>query len=300
MRAAALAITAMLFWGLAYVPSAWLLDSWPPLTAAGARLGLAGVLLLAALAVSGSGLRPGVGLVAVLWLALTQTTLFYGATFLGIESEGAGIAAVLVNTDPLFVAVLGVLFLGDRLVGSQWLGLALGFAGMAVIAWEGPLWPPEVGLGALILLGGAFAWSVGTITAAKSMRGQGVPLAIAGWQMAAGGVALVVWGALAEDAPDRTGAREIGLILLLAVLGSAVPLGLFYLALHRAPAAVVSAWFFLIPVIGVLSAWPILGEDPTARLWAGLVGISVGLLLVMVPDALTVGRRIAARATPPP
>ena len=40
------------------------------------------------------------GVVAVLWLALTQTTLFYGATFLGIESEGAGIAAVLVSLRP--------------------------------------------------------------------------------------------------------------------------------------------------------------------------------------------------------
>jgi len=298
MRSATVrALLAMALWGLAYVPSAWLLDTWPALTAAGARLTLAGVLLLAVLAASGNGLRPGAGVVAVLWLALMQTTLFYGATFLGIESEGAGIAAVLVNTDPLFVAVLGVLFLGDRLVPAQWIGLAVGFVGMAFVAWEGPLWPPAIGLGALILLGGALAWSIGTVTAAKVMRGRGVPLAIAGWQMAAGGVLLIVIGTIAEPPPSATGARELGLIVLLAALGSAVPLGLFYLALNRAPAAIVSAWFFLIPVIGVFSAWPILGEEPTPSLWVGLVGICVGLLFVMVPDALTVAHRLVRGQT---
>lgn len=291
MRSAtALALGAMALWGLAYVPSAQLTETWPPLTAAGARLTVAGLLLLVALAASGTSVRPGTRIIAILWLGLTQTTLFYGATFVGIADEGAGISAVLVNTDPLFVAVLGVLFLGDRLVGAQWLGLGVGFVGMALVAWQGPLWPPSIGIGALILVGGAFAWSVGTVTAAKAMRASGAPLAIAGWQMTAGGVVLVAWGTLAEAAPERTGPTQIGLILALGVLGSAVPLALFYLALRRAPAAVVSAWFFVIPVIGVLSAWALLGEEPTPRLWAGLVGISIGLVLVMVPDALLVTR----------
>jgi drug/metabolite transporter (DMT)-like permease len=71
----------MLAWGAAYVPSAWLVETWPPILAAGARLTLAGVLLLALLAMLGRPLRPGVGPSMVGWLALTQTTLFYGAVF---------------------------------------------------------------------------------------------------------------------------------------------------------------------------------------------------------------------------
>ena len=49
--------------------------------------------------------------------------------------------------------------------------------------------------------------------------------------------------------------------MLLAAVGSALPLALFYIALVRAPAAEVSAWFFLVPVVGVLTAWPLLGRD---------------------------------------
>ena len=47
---------------------------------------------------------------------------------------------------------------------------------------------------------------------------------------------------------------------------------MFYTALIHAPAGVVSAWFFLVPVVGVLTAWPLLGEDPSTVLLAGMAG----------------------------
>jgi drug/metabolite transporter (DMT)-like permease len=276
-----LSIAAMLCWGIAYVPSAWLVETWPPLSAAGARLAVGGVLLLGVLALAGRSIRPRVGVVAVGWLALTQTVLFYGATFWGIAHAGAGLSAVLANTDPLFVAVLATLLLGESLGPRQWTGLAIGLAGAACVVWEGPLWPAELSVDALVVVGGALAWSVGTVVASRSVRGSADPLALAGWQMAVGGIVLGCAGALADEAAPAAGWREAALILGLGVVGSAAPLALFYLALTRAPASEVSAWFFLIPVIGVASAWPLLGEEPTARLLIGLGGVSLGLWLVL-------------------
>jgi O-acetylserine/cysteine efflux transporter len=84
-----------------------------------------------------------------------------------------------------------------------------------------------------------------------------------------------------EGAPSAGGAREAALVVGLAILGSALPLALFYLALARAPAARVSAWFLLIPPLGVLSAWPLLGERPGPRLLAGLAAVCLGLWLVL-------------------
>jgi len=277
----ALSIAAMLCWGVAYVPSAWLVETWAPLSAGGARLALGGVILLAVLAALGRSVRPRVGLMSIGWLALTQTVLFYGATFWGIAHAGAGLSAVLANTDPLFVAVLATLFLGERLGSLQWFGLALGLLGAACVVWEGPLWPPEVSSAALVVVGGALAWSIGTVVASRSMHARADPLALAGWQMAIGGIVLALVGMVVGEGEHALGWREVGLIVGLAVVGSAAPLALFYLALVRAPASEVSAWFFLIPVIGVLSAWPLLGETPTARLVIGLVGVSLGLWLVL-------------------
>jgi probable blue pigment (indigoidine) exporter len=288
----------MLAWGSAYVPSAWLVETWPPLAAAGARLSVAGLLLLGVLAALGRPLRPGVGPGALGWLAFTQSTLFYGATFWGIAEAGAGLSAVLANTDPLFVAVLATAFLGERLAPGQWAGLAVGLAGAAVVVWEGPAWPPDLSPAALVVVGGALAWSVGTVVASRGVRAEADPLALAGWQMTIGGALLVPAGVLTADGPPPLGLREAGLIALLAVVGSALPLALFYIALARAPASEVSAWFFLVPVVGVLSAWPLLGEEPTTRLLAGMAGVSLGLWLVLGAPGRGGGRLVDSPAPP--
>ena len=271
----------MLAWGAAYVPSAWLVETWPPLSAAGARLGVAGIVLLGALLALGQPVRPRVGLATIGWLALTQSVLFYGATFWGILHAGAGLAAVLANTDPLFVAALASVVLGEYLTRRQWCGLGVGLVGATVVVWQGPVWPPTVSGAALIVVAGAFAWSVGTVVATRGMRGTANPVALAAWQMVLGGVTLLAVGFAAEDGLPPLGAREAALILAIAVVGGAIPFALFYLALARAPATQVSTWFFLIPVVGVLSAWLLLGEQPTARLVVGLAAVSVGLWLVL-------------------
>jgi drug/metabolite transporter (DMT)-like permease len=274
----------MLCWGSAYVPSAWLVEGVPPLSSAAARLGLAGVLLLGYLGVRGRPVWPGVGWGIIAWLGFTQTAVFYGATYWGIEAEGAGLAAVLANTDPLFVAALSVPLLGERLTGRQWSGLALGFAGAAMAVSQRGLWPPEPSWAALVVVAGALAWGLGTITAVRQVRGAAAPLALAGWQMIVGAAMLGVAGAL-EGGPRATGLREATLILTLAAVGSALPLAMFYTALIDAPAGVVSAWFFLVPVVGVLTAWPLLGETPSTVLLAGMAGVSVGLWLVLAIPA---------------
>ena len=288
----------MLCWGAAYVPSGLLVDTWPPLAAAGVRLALAGVALIGVLLALGRPVRPGVGPGIVGWLALTQTVLFYGATFWGIAHAGAGLSAVLANTDPLFVAVLAGLLLGERLGGAQWAGLVLGLAGAACVVWEGPLWPPEFSRAGLVVVGGALAWSVGTVVASRSVRARADPLALAGWQMALGGLVLVGVSAIAREDPPALGWREAGLVVVLALVGSAAPLALFYLALARAPASEVSAWFFLIPVIGVITAWPFLGETPSPRLVVGLAGVSAGLWLVLGGRVGDQGRLVDSPAPP--
>src|SRR5262245_51551262 len=140
----------MLAWGAAYVPSAWLVETWPPLGAAGARLGVAGLVLLGALVALRQPLMPRAGMATIVWLALTQSVLFYGATFWGIEHAGAGLAAVLANTDPLFVAALASVVLGEFLTRRQWLGLVVGLVGATVVVWQGPIWPPALSGAALI------------------------------------------------------------------------------------------------------------------------------------------------------
>jgi len=233
----------------------------------------------------------------VAWVALTQTALFYGAVFWGIAHAGTGLSALLSNTDPLFVAILAALVLGDRLRPRQWCGIAIGLAGAAVVMWEGPLWPPALSGAALVVVGGAIAWSVGTIAVAAGVRGRADPLALAAWQILAGGTMLLAAG-LAVDGIPPLAARPLALAALTGVAGAAAPLALFYLALRRAPAGEVSAWFFLVPVVGVLSAWALLDERPDLSLAVGLVTICAGLWLVMARRPAPEGGLV--ESPPPP
>lgn len=288
----------MLCWGAAYVPSAWLVEDLPPFTAAAARLGVAGVLLLVVLRLAGRPVAPGVGAAPLAWLGLTQTAIFYGATFWGIAHAGAGLAAVLANSDPLFVAALGAVFLAERLTRRQWTGMVVGFVGVAIAVSPAGLFPPEVSVDALVVVLGALAWAVGTIVATRGVRGAGEPLALAGWQMVAGAFMLAVLAAATEGDGVVT-ARTVALVVVLAAAGSAAPLALFYTALVRAPAGEVSAWFFLVPVVGLLTAWPLLGETPGASLIVAMVAVAGGLWLVLARPARP-GRRWYHRRAPMP
>jgi drug/metabolite transporter (DMT)-like permease len=258
--------------------------------------------LLAALVALGRPLGPGVGAGVLAVLALTQTVAFYAATYYGIAHAGVGIAAVLANTDPLFVAALAALVLGERLGRRQWAGLVLGLVGAALCTWQGPLWPPAPEPAALLVVAGALAWSIGTVAAARGLRLRGEPLALAAWQMTLGGIALALLALVFAPGAPALGGAEAALVLWLALVGAAAPTACFYLALTRAPAGQVSAWFCLVPLVGVASAWPALGERPGPRLLAGLVAVVVGLWLVLAPRGARAGGVPGAvgRLAPPP
>lgn len=272
---------AMLCWGAAYVPSAWMMQEIPPLLAASLRLGAAGVMVMIALVVSGRWQPRGMGVGPLIVLGLTQTTAFYGATLWGIAHDGAGLAAVLANTDALFVAMLAALLLGERLRPRQWAGILVGFAGAAIAMVPDPT-SPRWSWSAAVVLAGAGAWGIGTIVAARRVRGSANPLTLAGSQMMVGAAALLVIGLIVEQPPTRISPSIAFVSLAVAALGSAVPLMLFYAALEHGPAGELSALFFLVPIVGVVSAWPLLGEAPTWSLLVGLVCVCIGLVLVMM------------------
>jgi drug/metabolite transporter (DMT)-like permease len=273
----------MVGWGASWIPSALLVERWEPQASAAARLGLAGLLIIVFLAVTGRRVLPGVGLPALIWIGLTQTALFYGIVFWGIAEEGAGLSAVLSNTDPLFVAALGVVFLSERLRRVQWAGLILGFLGAVIVASPDGLLPLAPEAGALLITGAGLSWAVGTIVATRFLRGVTEPLALAGWQMLLGALMLAAFSATIEAPPTDFGPEAVSLLLFTAVLGSAVPLWLFYAAVRHAPVGELSAWFFLVPAIAVIAAWPVLGEDPTPSLVTGMILTGAGMLLVFRP-----------------
>lgn len=211
-------------------------------------------------------------------VTLWNVLIGYGLTLLP-----SGRAAILAYTMPLWVVLLSMFILREKLTRRRVLGVALGMAGMALLIGGEFTAARSAPVGAALVVGAAFSWALGTVL----MRRYPVTLpttAFTAWQLLIGGVPIMA-GALILDWGEW---RPIG-------PGAAIGLGynmLFvfifcYWAWFRiattAPAAIASLSTLMIPVVGVFSGMLILGESPHWQEYAALVLVIAALATVLVP-----------------
>lgn len=173
----------------------------------------------------------------------------------------------------------------------QWAGVVVGVAGLGVIAAGRGDAAPVVGL--LLTVGAAVSWAAGNVL----VRRLRVP----------GGLGLTVWSALVVPLPlfslsllldgpavvaDALGsltARAWLSTLYTAGFASLVGYGVWNRLLEKYPASQVAPFTLLVPVVGVLSAWLVLGERPSAA------GVGGGVLLVGGVGLVVFGPRVRRR-----
>lgn len=271
-----------LSWGFNWPAVKLALNEMPiwSMRAVGLSAGAALLLLLAR--ASGRSLRVAKGEWAGLGIAgLLNVTGFNVLTAVAQTLMPTSRAVILAYTMPLWTALLARLFLGERLNPRRRLALALGAAGLAVVV--APLWPslgrPGVVMGILAILGAALSWAAGTIyTKRAAFTGDGV--VTTGWQLAVG--AATAWmGVLLFEASYVAGGSFgpstawgwTGLVYN-SVIGIALSYFLWFGIVARQPASAAAIGVLLVPVVGVLSAMAIIGEQPS--LFDG-----VGFLLII-------------------
>ena len=234
----------------------------PPLRFAGLRGLLAGIAVLVVMVVLRRPLfppRPSWPWIAV--VALTATTISFGAMFLSPGRTGAGIASVLGNTQPVIVPALAALFLGERMTGGKWVALALGMAGVILIALpalSGADAYSAVGAGLALVASGGLALSNIIV---KRMQPQIEVLALAGWQLVAGSLPLLAASVAFEGAtPVVWNATFLSMLLFLALVGTALANVLWYWLIRHDDLGRLTMFFFLVPVFGLGIAALLFGE----------------------------------------
>lgn len=262
----------------------------PPLTFAGLRALLGGLALLALLGFNRAPVLPRRSAIApVIALALTSTTLAFGAMFLSPGRAGVGIASVLGNTQPLFTIALAVPFLGEALSHRKALALALGFVGAVFVA--SPLLAGDnlYGLTGIALASVASAAAgVGNIIL-KRMGTRGQLLAVAAWQLLAGSVPLLAVGAAVErGAGVRWTVEYVALLFFLALVGTALATAVWYWLVEGEEVGRLSIYLFLVPVVGLGVAAVSLGEQISGLQVVGallaVAGIGVALQVPTSPS----------------
>ena len=271
------------------------LDSAPPFAFAGLRTLWGGVAILAFTSLTGRRILPE----KRLWkwiplVATTATTLTFGSMFLSPKFAGAGLASILGNAQPVFIALIGCLLLGERLSRMQFGSLAIGFIGVAVIVAPSffSARGGSITLGAILALTTSLSAALGSVLARFIRPGDSL-LPFTGWQLAAGGVLLLgISRATGEPAINWNGSF-VWILLVLGVFNSAIVTWAWFFLLQKEEAGKLSIYLYLTPLLGVLWAVVFAGERPAA---SSLTGGALVVLSVFAQEFEGFARRMRLRS----
>jgi drug/metabolite transporter (DMT)-like permease len=271
-----------ILWGTTFFAIRIAVHEVPPLFAAGVRMFLAGLILLAFLWMRGA-VRP----TRQEWrnLALLGWLMFvvdYGALFWAEKYVPSGIAAVLSATVPLMTIAFEMFLF--RLQPFRWSLVAavlLGFGGVGILMLPDPRQKLPLIPCVAILLGTA-GWCLGTVLSRKLVLPASRPVTAGGSMMIGGATLLLVSGAFGELHPWPHISRNAVLALAyLILLGSVLAFTAYVWLLGRMPASKVASYAYVNPVVAVALGYFAAGEPITAHVMAGAAMVLVSVYLIL-------------------
>lgn len=276
---AGLGVLALL-WGSAYLFIRAAVPEFGPGPLMALRLGLS-ALVLSPLLLSA---REWTAIRGARGPLLVQGVLFSALPFLMLAwaslSMTAGFTAILNATAPLFAAIVGLLWLGERLGRWRVLGLAIGFAGVVVLMWGRiGLRPDEVTGALLAMLVASALWGVGGHWTRMRLGGLS-PAAVSCGTLAVAALALTPL-AVATWPAQPPSARAWAELVFLGVASSGFGFLLYYRLLRRIGAVGATSVTFLNPPVAMFAAVLYLGEPITLQMVVGAAVILAGTALVL-------------------
>ena len=275
-------VALALIWGYTWVPLKVGLEYTTPFVYAALRTLPGGILLLLIAVALRHPLKPR-GLKLTVLLGLLQTSGFTGLTMAALVTGGAGRTAILANTWQFWILVMAWPILGERIRGAQWLSVALGLGGLALIIEP---WNLHGVLSSLLALAGAVCFAASSIVA-KVLRQRHAPdlLTLTGWQTLFGSIPLVLIAVLAGGGSPEWTQEFVWSLAYTLLIGTCIGALLWLFVLKKLPASIAGLGTMGTPVVGLLASWAVLGEQPTAPEVAGMIAILVGLGVLFAVSA---------------
>ncbi|MFC8145125.1 DMT family transporter [Streptomyces paradoxus] len=289
LAAGAAAVTVVL-WASAFVSIRSAGDAYSPGALALGRL-LAGALTLGVICLlRREGVPPrsawrGIAISGLLWFGFYMVALNWGE-----QQVDAGTAALVVNTGPILIALLGARLLGDPMPPRLLAGMAVSFAGAVTVGLSMSGEGGSSVLGVVLCLLAAVAYA-GGVVAQKPALGSASPLQVTTFGCLVGAVLCLPFaGQLVQEAGDAPASATLNM-LYLGVFPTALAFTTWAYALSRTTASRMGATTYAAPALVVLMSWLFLGEVP------GLLTLVGGMLCLA---GVAVSRsRAAARAAAP-
>ncbi|WP_368508852.1 DMT family transporter [Bradyrhizobium lupini] len=273
-----------LLWSYAFVAGKIGVTHCPPLILLAARFSLAGILILGATLVRGDDWSLSwrdAAIFAVLGVA--NNALYLGLGYTGLQSVSAGLGGLIVSANPVFTAGLAALLLGEGMTWRKASGLLLGITGVTLIVWHRLSVGTDSLHGIVFTLASLASLVAGTILF-KLLAPKGSLWIGNGVQNLAAGIVLTpVALTFADVHPIDFTPGLIGAFAFLVLGGSILAYWLWFHFLKVCGATAASAYHFLMPPLGMLFAYLVLGEHVEARDLLGIIPVALGIYLVTRP-----------------
>jgi O-acetylserine/cysteine efflux transporter len=272
----AIALAVMLMWGLNFVMAKIGLEHWPPIFFVMLRFALVAAFLLPFVRL------PRAHLPRLLALSVVLGSLHFPMMFTAMQTLDAGTAAVVVQLQVPFAALLGHFIYKDRLGWRSIVGMALAFGGVLLITGEPRLSGQLFAVGLVVV--GAFMFAIANI----QMKGLGDldGNSINAWTALFAAPQLLAISLLLESG-HLAALREVtweamAALLYQVVIMVIISYALWYRLLRKYSVGQVMPLTLLLPILGVLSGVLLLGEPMTWQKAAGgmLTVLGVGVIVI--------------------
>ena len=231
----------------------------------------------------------------ILLFAVIDATCFQGFLAQGLERTGAGLGSVIIDSQPIAVALLSSWLFKEVIGGIGWLGLLAGVLGIGLIGlpddwffqlWQTQrldiAWSPESlwQSGELWMLFASLSMAVGVVLIPFVSRHVD-PVVATGWHMIVGGLPLlaIALGESAEPWQHLT-VWDWGNLAYSTIFGSALAYGLFFMLAARGNLTSFTALTFLTPVFALSFGNLLLGEELSPLQWLGVFLTLISIYLI--------------------
>jgi drug/metabolite transporter (DMT)-like permease len=277
----ALVLLYIFLWSSGFAPSRVVLREIPALWVLGARLIIAGSILLVMARVRGLEFpRTRAQWSAAVGVGVLVNVVYLGLLYVALHDMSSGMAAIIASTNPLILALVAPALLGETPRRATVLGIVIGFGGVAFTMWNrigNALERPQSMAVAFVSVLGLVASTVVYKRAAYPPR---MVMAATGVQLLVGSALLLPAAMIVNGVPaiPNDVATWLSFAYLTLVMSVGASLLWFWLLAHG-DATRLSAFYFLVPVFGLVIGHVLLGEVVTMRDAVGAIVIAVGISL---------------------
>jgi drug/metabolite transporter (DMT)-like permease len=225
----------------------------------------------------------------VILLGFCGVTLYNLFFFFGLQTVEAGRGALIITSNPLWVALGSVWFFRQHFRAINIAGLLVCSLGVAIVLSRGQLvtlFSQGIAAGELSLLGCALSWAAYTLIGKKLMNSSSPlqPLALVTYSCVSGSLLLLVWIILSGHPIRLNNSINLWLsISYLALLGTVAGFVWYFQGVQKIGAAQASVFVFFVPVSAILMGHLILNEALTLSLFLGAILIISGVWMVNKP-----------------